>query len=93
MAQSKQDRTREGEPRSYGQDHHKQPFVNLNTATVDEITALPMVGRERAERIIAARPFSSWDEVAAVEGIGAGMLDDLKNGGATIGEGRTRRAG
>jgi competence protein ComEC len=73
------------EPRSYGQDHHEKDHpVNLNNASVDEIANLPMVGKDRAEKLIEARPFNSWEDVEKVEGIGKGMVDDLKSGNATL---------
>lgn len=73
------------EPRSYGQTHHETTRVDLNAASVDELADLPMVGRQRAEAIVKARPFRSWEEVERVEGFSTGMVDDLKSGGAHIG--------
>jgi DNA uptake protein ComE-like DNA-binding protein len=61
-------------------------MVDLNTASVDELAELPMVGRERAEVIAKARPFHSWEDVKQVPGLSAGMVDDLKSGGAQIGK-------
>jgi DNA uptake protein ComE-like DNA-binding protein len=75
----------EGEPRSYGQTHHEEREIDLNSATLDEIAALPMVGRQRAQAIVDHRPFNSWEEVRRVPGLDAGMVDDLKSGGARIG--------
>jgi hypothetical protein len=37
--------------------------VDLNTATVDEIAALPGLSEVEAERIVGERPFASEDEV------------------------------
>jgi competence ComEA-like helix-hairpin-helix protein len=46
--------------------------VNLNTASVDELMALPGLGRRAAERIVAHRetrgPFTSVSGLLAVEG-------------------------
>jgi DNA uptake protein ComE-like DNA-binding protein len=52
---------------------------------VDELADLPIVGRERAEALAKALPFASWEDVQRVPGISAGILDDLKSGGAQIG--------
>ena len=47
--------------------------VNLNTASVDQIAALPGVGPQRATRVVAARPFASvWD----LEGTPLFKIDD-----------------
>ena len=59
--------------------------MNLNTADRQEIEDLPMVGPKRAEALIAARPFRSWEDVAKVEGMDLGMVDDLRSGGAELG--------
>src|SRR5689334_21178362 len=40
--------------------------VNLNTATMDQLIALPGVGKIEAARIIAARPFKSVGELSKV---------------------------
>lgn len=55
--------------------------VDLNSATVDELTALPSVGPTTAKRIAQTREeerFGDWDDVLEVPGIGAGKLDDIK---------------
>ena len=70
------------EPRSHGETHHEMRRVNLNTADQAEIEDLPMVGPRRAAALIAARPFRSWEDVAKVEGMDLGMIDDLRSGGA-----------
>lgn len=72
------------EPRSHGETHHEMRRVNLNTADQAEIEDLPMVGPRRAAALIAARPFRSWEDVAKVEGMDLGMIDDLRSGGAEL---------
>lgn len=73
------------EPRSYGQTHHENALVDLNAASEKEIAELPMVGPERAQAILKARPFQSWEDVERVPGVSLGMVDDLKSGGAQLG--------
>jgi DNA uptake protein ComE-like DNA-binding protein len=73
------------EPRSHGETHHEMRRVNLNTADQAEIEDLPMVGPKRAAALIAARPLRSWEDVAKVEGMDLGMVDDLRSGGAELG--------
>ena len=56
--------------------------VNINTATVEQLTLLPGVGESRARAILAMREergaFKSIDELADVRGIGDKMIAKLK---------------
>ncbi len=54
-------------------------LVNLNTATQAELEALPHVGPSLAQKIIAARPFKSVDDLKNVSGIGQSTFDGLKD--------------
>jgi DNA uptake protein ComE-like DNA-binding protein len=72
------------EPRSYGQTHHEVSDIDLNSASVEQLADLPMVGPERAKTLIGARPFRNWGEVERLEGFSTGMVDDLESGGAHI---------
>ena len=53
--------------------------VNINTASVEELTALERVGQAYAERIVAYRkahgPFKSPNDIVNVQGIGEKILD------------------
>ncbi|MCO4236621.1 ComEA family DNA-binding protein [Pseudarthrobacter raffinosi] len=55
--------------------------VNLNTAGVEELDALPKVGPVLAQRIVDWRkehgPFTSTEELDAVDGVGPKMLETL----------------
>jgi competence protein ComEA len=55
--------------------------VNLNTAGVEELDALPKVGPVLAQRIVDWRkehgPFKSIEELDAVDGVGPKMLETL----------------
>lgn len=44
--------------------------LDVNTASVDALTVLPGVGKVTAERLVAARPFRSLDDVRGVLGDG-----------------------
>ena len=57
--------------------------LDLNTATEEQLQALPGIGPVRAQSILAYRntngPFQSAEELAAVDGIGAGILDQVRD--------------
>ncbi|MDD3966909.1 MAG: helix-hairpin-helix domain-containing protein [Candidatus Neomarinimicrobiota bacterium] len=56
--------------------------VNINTAALMEIEALPYIGIEKAKAIIAYREehgsFATVDELTKVKGIGPSTLEKLK---------------
>jgi competence protein ComEA len=58
-------------------------LVNLNTATAEDLDALPGVGPVLAERIVAWRdahgPFASVDQLREVSGIGERKFADLRD--------------
>ena len=49
----------------------------INTATMEELCALPGVGPVIAERIAAQRPFASPEDLLSVEGIGEATLEKI----------------
>jgi competence protein ComEA len=59
------------------------PKVNLNTATAEELSALPMIGGKRAEAIIDFRAahgaFARIEELDDVEGIGPATVNAIKD--------------
>jgi competence ComEA-like helix-hairpin-helix protein len=52
--------------------------ININTATSEELQAIHGIGPALAERIIAASPFKSADELQRVKGIKEKKYADLR---------------
>ena len=53
--------------------------VDLNTASKEELMSLKGIGTAKAEAIIAARRFTSTDEIKKVKGIGEGIYNNIKD--------------
>ena len=56
--------------------------ININAATVKELTALPGIGKKKAEAIIAYRTengkFNSVDDLRKVKGVGKNIFEKIK---------------
>lgn len=55
--------------------------INLNTASAKELEFLPLIGPELAQKIIASRPYSSIDDLKRINGIGKGIVRQIKEQG------------
>lgn len=51
--------------------------LNLNTATREQIEALPRIGPALAERIVAGRPYRTLQDLDRVKGVGPRLLETL----------------
>lgn len=52
--------------------------ININTASVDELTTLPGIGPAKAEAIVEGRPYASVDDLDRVSGIGVKTIEQLR---------------
>jgi len=52
--------------------------LDVNTATLKELINLPLIKEEMARDLISKRPFTKWEELDDVYGIGEKKLDALK---------------
>ncbi len=62
--------------------------VNLNRSSLEDLAKLPMLGRDRAEKLIQYRKdhggIANWEDLEHVLSFSKGMIEDLKKGGATL---------
>jgi competence protein ComEA len=59
-----------------------QELIDINSATAQELTALPGIGPVTAERIVEyreAKAFSSVEEILEVKGIGPAKFEAIKD--------------
>lgn len=66
-------------PKSSGQSPSASSPVNLNTATIEEIQALPGIGPKTAAHIISARPLKDFQALDSVPGLGAKKIEALRD--------------
>ena len=57
--------------------------IDINIATLDELKSLDGIGEKKAQAIIDYRneygPFTAIEEITAVEGIGSGIFEKIKD--------------
>ena len=68
-------------------------MVDLNTATIDQLQALPNVDLRAAYDLLLWRPYLTWEEVAYVPGFDLARVIELRSAGAIVGLPREHGAG
>lgn len=53
--------------------------ININTATKQELEALPGIGSSKAQRIIEGRPYEKPEDIMKVKGIKQKLFDKIKD--------------
>ncbi|PYI89707.1 MAG: hypothetical protein DME26_00570 [Verrucomicrobia bacterium] len=62
-----------------GSSPERTTLVDLNEASIGELTALPGIGKKLAERIIANRPYRNVDELKKLKGFGNKTFERLRS--------------
>ena len=60
-------------------------FLDLNAASEEELSSVPLVGPNRARALVEHRPFETMEDVKSVPGISDEQLQALVDAGAIIG--------
>lgn len=53
-------------------------LIDVNAASEEALTSLPMIGETLARRIIDGRPYKTLEELLQVKGIGEGILEKIR---------------
>src|SRR5580693_9638151 len=62
-----------------GWENATQKKVDLNAATVDELTELPGIGKHEARRIVAGRPYHDKHDLVSKKILSAAAYEKLKD--------------
>jgi DNA uptake protein ComE-like DNA-binding protein len=59
--------------------------IDINTASEEELAQFPAIGEDRAQILVAQRPFHDWSEVDDLPGFSPTIVDELQQQGAYLG--------
>jgi competence protein ComEA len=54
-------------------------LININTASIEQLTTLPGIGPAKATAIVENRPYASVDDLDRVSGIGSKTIEQLRD--------------
>jgi len=66
------------EPAKSHRYENRSLIVNINTASLQELETLPNIGPARATLIVGHRPYKTVEDLGQLNGIGRGVLDELR---------------
>ncbi len=55
--------------------------IDINSASLEELTEIIHIGEARGKELISLRPFHSLDDLARINGISQGRVEDIKKQG------------
>jgi hypothetical protein len=58
-----------------------QEKIDVNSASLEDLTKIIHIGEVRAKELISLRPFSSLDDLARIKGISEARVQDIKEQG------------
>ncbi|MBN1621740.1 MAG: helix-hairpin-helix domain-containing protein [Endomicrobiales bacterium] len=76
--QRKEDRELEAIQKETSEKLQPRGELDINTATEKELRSVKGIGPVIAKRIIAGRPYKTWDDLLKVKGIGKKKLDSIR---------------
>jgi DNA uptake protein ComE-like DNA-binding protein len=59
--------------------------IDLNSASEEELEQVGVLDRDRAHRLVEARPLANWGDVERIAGFGRELRENLQRAGARIG--------
>jgi DNA uptake protein ComE-like DNA-binding protein len=59
--------------------------IDINTASREELAEHPLIGEERAQTLVAQRPFYDWSEIDDLPGFNPTLVDEIQQQGAYLG--------
>ncbi len=66
-------------------------FVDINTASENDLAQIPWMGKERARALVQGRPYREINDLRRIPGFSDDVIDELVRGGATVGDPRPAR--
>ena len=61
-------------------------FIDVNTASEQDLAKIPWIGSELARELIRNRPFTHMDDLRKLPGLTEDIMDELIRGGAVVGQ-------